>query len=166
METTSLQEKRREYYAKNKRHIIEKSAKYYADNKQRILKRQAESHKKNPLLGRERAKKFAQENPEKLKKYQKTWKERHPEKRKLYTRNSRIRAYGIEPEIYYEMLEKQGHRCAICNAESKRRAMNIDHDHKTKKVRGLLCDGCNLSLGHLERHEWVKKAKQYLAKYK
>ncbi len=166
METTSLQQKRREYYAKNKRRIIEKSAKYYADNRQQVLKRIAEVNKENPVPNRERAKKFAQENPEKLRKYQKTWKERHPEKRKLYTRNSRIRAYGIEPKIYYEMLEQQGHGCAICNAKSEKRAMGIDHDHKSGKVRGLLCDGCNLSLGHIERHGWMDKAMQYLAKYK
>lgn len=166
MEITYLQQQRKKYYAKNKHRIIEKSARYYAENKQRILQKQAEAHKENPLPARARAKKFAQKNPEKLKKYQKTWKERHPEKRKLYTRNSRIRAYGIEPKVYYEMLEKQGQRCAICNAKSERRAMNIDHNHKTGKVRGLLCDGCNLSLGHLERDEWVIKAKQYLAQYK
>lgn len=166
METTSLQQKRQEYYAKNKQKILDKSAKYYADNKEQVLKRQSDKHKKNPLPGRERAKKFAQKNPEKLKRYQMTWKEKNPEKRKLYTRNSRIRAYGIEPEVYYEMLEKQGHRCAICNAESKRRVMNIDHDHKTGKVRGLLCDSCNLPLGYLEKDEWIEKAKQYLAKYK
>lgn len=166
METTSLQQKRREYYAKNKRYIIEKSAKYYADNKERVLKHQSEKHKKNPLPGRERAKRFAQKNPEKLKKYQKTWKERHPEKRKLYQRNSAIRAYGIEPEMYYKMLEQQGNGCAICFAKSERRAMNIDHDHTTGKVRGLLCDKCNLTLGFMEREEWVEKAKQYLAKYK
>lgn len=166
MKTTYLQQKRQEYYAKNKQRILEKSAKYYAENKQQILKRSSEAHKKNPLPGRERAKKFAQQNTEKLKKYQKTWKERHPEKRKLYTRNSRIRAYGIEPEIYYKMLEKQGQRCAICNAESTRRAMNIDHDHKSGKIRGLLCDRCNLSLGHIERHDWMERAKQYLAQYK
>jgi hypothetical protein len=64
------------------------------------------------------------------------------------------------------MLEKQGHRCAICNAESKQRAMAIDHDHKSGKVRGLLCDGCNMSLGHVERREWMEKALQYLSKYK
>jgi hypothetical protein len=100
-----------------------------------------------------------------LKKNQKTWKERHPEKRKLYTRNSRIRAYGIEPETYYEMLKQQGNSCAICNGTSKR-AMSIDHDHKTGKVRGLLCDSCNLSLGHLEKEIFVEKALQYIAKYK
>lgn len=166
METTSLQQQRKEYYAKNRQRILEKSAQYYAQNKERVLKRQAEWHKKNPHIARERAKKFALENPEKRKEYQKTWKERHPEKRKLYTRNSRIRAYGIEPEVYYEMLEKQGNRCAICSSESTRRAMSIDHNHKTGKVRGLLCDGCNLALGHLEKDEWVAKVNQYLAQYK
>lgn len=166
METTSLQSKRRQYYAENRQNIIAKSAQYYAKNKQKVLNRIAQKHKENPIPGRERAKKFALENPDKVKKYQKTWKERHPEKRKLYTRNSRIRAYGIEPEVYYKMLEKQGHKCAICKADPGHRVLSIDHDHKTLKVRGLLCDGCNLSLGHLERTEWVEKAMQYLAEYK
>jgi predicted flap endonuclease-1-like 5' DNA nuclease len=166
METISLQEKRREYYAKNKERIKEKSSKYYAENKQRVLERMKKAHKLNPDPARKRAKEFSKKNPDKLKKYQMTWKERNPEKRKLYSRNSRIRTYGIEPNEYYEMLEKQGHGCAICKAKPTYRAMNIDHNHKTGKVRGLLCDGCNLSLGHLERDDWVKKAKQYLAKYK
>lgn len=166
METTSLQKKRKEYYAKNKEHIKEKSAKYYAENKQKVLKRISESHKNNPIPTRERVKEFAKKNKDKLKKYQTSWKERNPEKRKLYTRNSRIRAYGIEPSEYYEMLEQQGNGCAICKAEPTYRAMNIDHNHKTGKVRGLLCDKCNLSLGHIEREGFLEKAMQYLAKYK
>lgn len=64
------------------------------------------------------------------------------------------------------MLEEQGNRCAICNEASTKRAMSIDHDHKTGKVRGLLCDSCNLSLGHLEREMFVEKAMRYLALYK
>ena len=166
MITTSLQEKRKAYYAKNKERIKEKSAKYYADNKEQVLKRMTEKHKLNPFPARERARDFATKNPERIKEYQKSWKKRHPEKRKIYTRNSRIRAYGIEPNEYYEMLEKQGQGCAICRAKPKYRAMNIDHDHKTGKVRGLLCDGCNLSLGHIEREGFAEKAKAYLAKYK
>lgn len=166
MKTTSSQDKRKEYYLKNKDSIKEKSAKYYLENKDKVLKRMAEKNKLNPFPARKKAKIFANKNPEKIKKYQKSWKERHPEKRKLYTRNSRIRAYGISPKIYYEMLEKQGQGCAICKAKPTYRAMNIDHDHKTGKVRGLLCDGCNLSLGHIEREGFVEKANTYLAKYK
>jgi hypothetical protein len=35
--------------------------------------------------------------------------------------------------------------CAICGGDSKR--FHMDHDHKTKKVRGVLCQGCNIALG-------------------
>jgi hypothetical protein len=64
------------------------------------------------------------------------------------------------------MLKKQGQRCAICGAKAKRRAMNIDHDHITGKVRGLLCDSCNMSLGHIEKKDFLEKALKYLTQYK
>jgi len=163
---TNTPEQRRNYYLKNKDRIKAKSALYYVDNKPKVLERLRIKHKANPFPQRESAKKYLKENPDKRDKYQLTWKERHPEKRKLYTRNSRIRAYGISPETYYQMLEAQGKRCAICKAESLKRAMNIDHDHKSGKVRGLLCDGCNLSLGHIERKDFLEKALKYLAQYK
>jgi hypothetical protein len=163
---TNTPEQRHIYYLQNKERIKAKSALYYLNNKPKVLERQHRKHKENPMPHNEYAKRYHQEHPEVAKKSQKTWKERHPEKRKLYTRNSRIRAYGISPETYYEMLEKQGKRCAICKAESLKRAMNIDHDHTTGKVRGLLCDGCNLSLGHIERKDFMEKALKYLAQYK
>ncbi len=166
MNNLTIQEKRQQYYSKNKKMIIVKSAKYYQENKEKVLERLKKNYHQNPSPKIEYAKDYSQQNPEKRKKYSKTWKERHPEKRKIYTRNSRIRAYGIEPEIYYKMLDQQGNRCAICKSKSTKRAMNIDHDHKTGKVRGLLCDSCNLSLGHLERESFVEKSMQYLSKYK
>ena len=165
MQITSLQEQRKTFYAKNKEHIKKKSAEYYLENKKKVLERLAKVYKENPLPTKKRVKDFAENNPEKIKTYQKTWKERHPEKRKIYTRNSRIRAYGIEPSEYYEMLEQQGQGCAICKAKSTHRAMNIDHNHKTGKVRGLLCDKCNLSLGHIEKEGFLEKAMEYIAKY-
>jgi len=55
--------------------------------------------------------------------------------------------YRIRPAEYYRMLEQQLGRCAVCYepAEGK---LNVDHDHETGKVRGLLCLNCNLMLGH------------------
>ena len=38
------------------------------------------------------------------------------------------------------MIEAQGGVCAACHEEP---ATQVDHDHKTGKVRGILCDGCN-----------------------
>ncbi len=63
--------------------------------------------------------------------------------------------YGITPEDYDEMLDTQDHKCAICGVSSEDYALRhkvhkrlvVDHDHSTDKVRGLLCNNCNIGLG-------------------
>lgn len=70
-------------------------------------------------------------------------------KSKLKTR------YRLTPKEYADMLASQGGRCAICGSaardkrNSTRLRLCIDHCHKTGKIRGLLCNGCNTGLGHL-----------------
>jgi hypothetical protein len=61
------------------------------------------------------------------------------------------RKYGISMTEYGELLEFQGGSCALCQKPLERlsRRINIDHDHNTNQVRGLLCTGCNTGLGHL-----------------
>lgn len=67
--------------------------------------------------------------------------------------------YGLSPEEYCEMIERQNNRCAACgNKETKKVkgtlcALQVDHDHKTGRVRGLLCSQCNVALGHLRDSE-------------
>ena len=73
--------------------------------------------------------------------------------------------YGISTEQFAELLEFQGGGCAICAKpiENIRRRMNIDHDHETNKVRGILCTGCNTGIGHLgDNIEGLKRALYYL----
>lgn len=73
--------------------------------------------------------------------------------------------YGISTEQFAELLEFQGGGCAICAKpiENIRRRMNIDHDHETNKVRGILCTGCNTGLGHLgDNIDGLKRALYYL----
>jgi hypothetical protein len=75
------------------------------------------------------------------------------------------RQYGISMEEFDGLLAFQGGGCAICSKpiEEIRRRMNIDHDHKNGKVRGILCSGCNTGLGHLgDNIEGLKKALYYL----
>lgn len=63
------------------------------------------------------------------------------------------RTYGITADDYYEMLEKQDCKCAICGSEqvnNMRVSSNklfIDHCHTSGEVRGLLCSKCNHALG-------------------
>lgn len=66
------------------------------------------------------------------------------------------RYFGITPEQYDEMLQRQGGVCAICgNPEQHRyrgepRRLSVDHCHGKGKVRGLLCSDCNMGLGQFK----------------
>jgi hypothetical protein len=56
--------------------------------------------------------------------------------------------YGIGVADYEEWLDSQGGVCAICEmlpADGKH--LDVDHDHRTGQVRGLLCRRCNYGLG-------------------
>lgn len=63
-------------------------------------------------------------------------------------------SYQLNKPMFDEMLASQQGMCPICqrtlSSSSKRRLINVDHDHKTGKVRGLLCAQCNVYLGFLE----------------
>lgn len=87
------------------------------------------------------------------------------------------RLYGITYEVYLELLEKQNKRCGICgltleeadfnNGRGKTKHFHIDHDHKTKKVRGLLCNKCNHGLGNYRENPFLLiKAIKYLKENK
>jgi len=52
------------------------------------------------------------------------------------------------------MLHSQNGLCAICGKPPSRRnvkemLLHVDHNHKTGKIRGLLCNSCNRGIGLL-----------------
>jgi hypothetical protein len=56
--------------------------------------------------------------------------------------------YGITLDDYNRMYELQSGVCMICKKkETNGKRLAIDHDHDTGKVRGLLCNHCNIGLG-------------------
>lgn len=77
-----------------------------------------------------------------------------------------LRRRGATPEMFAAFLSAQGNRCGICGTDdSGRREWNVDHDHATGEVRGLLCRGCNVALHKLERDlTWAEKAIAYLTR--
>lgn len=62
-------------------------------------------------------------------------------KRKRKDYNLRKR-YGITLEQFESILSAQGGVCAVCKQGNK--VFCLDHNHKTLKVRGILCLNCNL----------------------
>ena len=107
--------------------------KYYEANKEEILKRSRRNYKKTREL--------------------KLVKHRH------HVLKSR---YGMTIEDYYKLLEKQNNKCSICKLEAIK-TLDVDHDHKTGVVRGLLCEGCNTGLGKFQDNpDLLGKALLYL----
>lgn len=79
------------------------------------------------------------------------------------------KTYGITLDEFNQMLKKQKGKCAICGGtetRDKHKVMAVDHDHKTGKIRQLLCFKCNSALGNFnDDSKLLKKALKYLKKH-
>lgn len=82
-----------------------------------------------------------------------------------------LRRYNLTREQYYEIKEKQGNKCAICESKiktyfnKKGTELVVDHDHSSGEVRGLLCAPCNILLGKVEKYggtDYLDKIKAYI----
>lgn len=64
----------------------------------------------------------------------------------------------------HRMIEYQGGKCALCEEQClTERELAIDHCHKTGKIRGLLCNRCNMALGAFQDNPLLlEKAIYYL----
>lgn len=67
----------------------------------------------------------------------------HPGRQSGYARKYK---YGITQAQYDELYLAQSGCCAICKRVKK---LVVDHCHRSKQVRGLLCSTCNTGIGHL-----------------
>jgi hypothetical protein len=92
------------------------------------------------------------------------WKKNNIEKNKLSIQKSKLKTkYGITLEQYDEMVKEQKGVCYICKNENPTRKLNVDHCHKTGRVRKLLCDKCNMTLGLInDSQELLKQFIFYL----
>lgn len=73
------------------------------------------------------------------------------------------KAYGVSRADVQAMRVKQGRVCAICGEPPKTRALNVDHNHASGQVRGLLCGACNRGVGLFrDNPELLRKAAEYL----
>ena len=79
------------------------------------------------------------------------------------------RLYGLSKDDYAAMLARQGGVCAICGRSPavQRRRLGVDHDHRTGRIRGLLCSGCNAGIAGLrEDPEIFAAALRYLSRFR
>lgn len=127
----------KKWYNKNRKKRIKQTEQYRKDNFERLDKKRKEHYKLNrqKYADTERA-------------------------------NRLLRNYGISTAQYESMKEKQKNVCAICfkkETTGKIKRLRVDHCHSTGKVRGLLCNKCNIGIGFLQDSlVLLKSAMKYL----
>jgi hypothetical protein len=104
--------------------------------------------------------------------YQKSERRRESQRRRTIERK-----YGVSIDFLRELFERQGERCAICGRTWTQcpartntgkslfflQRLYVDHCHKTGRIRGLLCNNCNVGIAMLDEDlERFDAAKRYL----
>ena len=112
---------------------------------------------------------WKESNPEAFRKWRKKWRDNNKKHVLAYGRKERFkRLYGIDLSEYDNKLKKQKKRCAICgkHEDVQKKALSLDHNHKTNHIRGLLCNNCNAGLGYFgDDIEKLINAIRYLNKH-
>lgn len=135
-----------------------------------------EYYRKNKERLAEYKKRWAKKNPEKRETYSARQRARYkadPEKYRAYFRNHRIKKqYDLTEAQYAALVVAQAGKCGICGKEPSGewhgdRMLNVDHDHETGAVRGLLCNRCNRALGLIgDTVESAQQVVEYLRRGK
>lgn len=183
-------EKEKLYRLNNK----ENRAKYdrlYREKNQGKIQEYRKTHKKETQEYRKKkrveinvyTREYYSKNLDSYRKRNKKYRDLHKEERKKYPSSLRRqeydlkRNYGVSKRQYLKLLKKQKGVCAICKNEEVQkinckidgriRALSVDHDHETNKVRGILCYKCNTGLGMFKDNpELLERAKAYIIKSK
>lgn len=156
----------RTYYEKHREELLAKQKVrgklHYQANSQKYRERSKRWKENNPERYRELAKFHYINNAERNKAKQKEWYQNNKERASKGNRARKLLKYGLTQEAFDNLLESQKGLCLICLRPPK--GPSVDHDHKTGKVRGILCRICNAALGAFrDDPEALERARVYLS---
>ena len=151
-------ERRREYsrrsYAKHKASHCRRSRAWESKNRERVNE-----------LQRLRRNRNRDARNEYMRNWRKSRKDVDPNKVRTEYRNGHLKKHGLTPEDYDTQYALQEGKCQICGVFKSK--LYVDHCHRSKKLRGLLCSVCNLGIGHFkDSPEILMKAAEYLWKWR
>ena len=127
-----------------------------------------QSQCRNCMKKRRQTKEYRQKHREYVRKNR----EENPEAQLIRNMRRSARRIGLKPETviahYFKRLDEQNSCCEICgrHVSSLNRRLDLDHNHNTLQLRGLLCTNCNQRIGLCwEDISILKKTIRYLEKY-
>jgi hypothetical protein len=128
--------------------------------------------KNKPYLAAKSAR-YRRNHPVVFKATMKKSREKHRDKLRVACRKWHLKTnYGLTLEQYSEMFLAQNGVCAVChNPDTGLRrgtvkSLDVDHNHKTNEIRGLLCSACNASLGLLKEDPLrIRALAAYIERY-
>jgi hypothetical protein len=120
-------------------------------------------YERNRQFEMDRVNAWRKRNPERVSESRRRRKASDPERYRYRDREGHLRRkYGLTQNLFEALVAAQLGNCAICGANEDLE-LHVDHDHRTKKVRGLLCGKCNKAIGLLnDDPHLLEAAKQYL----
>lgn len=84
--------------------------------------------------------------------YHREWRRLHPERYAV----ARLRYdYDLDKSTAEDLMTRKHGPCQVCGSEETlkgknfhgKRRLSVDHDHRTRQLRGLLCNTCNQTIG-------------------
>jgi len=175
------------YRKNNPEKIKFDNKKYYENNSEKEKLRRKKYYSINFIKEKRYQKKYYKENIDVIKKHKKTYrinnleKERmrgrtyyknNPQQFKTTKRKYRKSSKGMDIISNYcygvsvsDMLKWQGNKCAICGETKDGKRLDIDHDHKTKQVRMLLCRNCNTGTKITDNWQLLLAKSEYIKTY-
>lgn len=142
---------------KNRDRVNARRRENRAANIEKVRKQERDKYKKNPEPKKQAAKRYRNNRPG------------------ISGHMNRKRMYGLSADQYQAMLDVQAGLCAICsNPETARKntgdgikALAVDHDHITGRVRELLCGKCNALIAYAGDDPAVLiRAAEYLSRHR
>jgi len=131
-----------------------------AEERKQYRREQYLKHKNKEKAAREI---YYSKNKKEILERQQKYNKENPIKRK----NAMLKyEYGITLDDYNKMFNEQEGKCAICQRHQNEltRTLCVDHDHKTNKVRALLCVTCNTDVSVVENR--LEEMTKYINKHR
>ena|SRR3990167_45321 len=125
---------------------------YYAKNKEICKMNSLEKYHAEPEKRRKTSNEWKKNNSQRVSVYRKQYNLNNAQRLIYY----RKQVWGLSKENFEALLLAQASACTICKQpetiklNGTTKTLCVDHDHITGKIRGLLCNNCNVALGSLK----------------